>query len=210
MIEKFCEFLTKQIRKRMPEVDDERAEIINYGLQLVVGEIPKNFIIILLAFALGIGKLTLLSILAIAPYRSVSGGFHLKTHIGCVVATSIFYLGNVYASQYLIIEPSYLKYIILFTIWLFSMIMIKLYAPADTENVPIISKKDRKLKKILSYIIMTITLLISIFIKDIVISNLFMYGVIIQTLTITRVAYIITNNKYGHEEYEKQGAINLG
>ena len=33
-----------------------------------------------------------------------------------------------------------------------------------------------------------------------------------QTLTITRIAYKITNNKYGHEEYEKRAAnscINL-
>ena len=44
MIDKICEFLTKQIRKEMPEVDDEKAEVINYGLQNVVGEIPKIFI----------------------------------------------------------------------------------------------------------------------------------------------------------------------
>ena len=39
------------------------------------------------------------------------------------------------------------------------MIMIKLYAPADTENVPILRKKDRKKKKILSYIFLTIGLI---------------------------------------------------
>ena len=33
MIDKFCAYLTKKIRKEMPEVDDERAEVIMYGLQ---------------------------------------------------------------------------------------------------------------------------------------------------------------------------------
>ena len=44
MIDKICEFLTNKIRKEMPEIDDERAEVINYGLQLIIGEIPKTFI----------------------------------------------------------------------------------------------------------------------------------------------------------------------
>ena len=43
MIDKFCLFLTSKIRKEMPEVDDEKAEVINYGLQLIIGEIPKIF-----------------------------------------------------------------------------------------------------------------------------------------------------------------------
>ena len=29
----------------MPEIDDERAEVINYGLQNIVGEIPKIFLL---------------------------------------------------------------------------------------------------------------------------------------------------------------------
>jgi hypothetical protein len=31
----------------MPEVDEERAEVINYGLQLLIGEIPKTFVLLL-------------------------------------------------------------------------------------------------------------------------------------------------------------------
>ena len=52
MIEKICEFLTKKIQKEMPEVDKERAEVINYGLRLVIGEIPKIFIIFIISYFL--------------------------------------------------------------------------------------------------------------------------------------------------------------
>ena len=79
------------------------------------------------------------------------------------------------------------------------MVMIKLYAPADTENVPILRKKDRRNKQILSYITMTITLMISLFIQDVVISNIIIYEILLQTLTITKIAYKLTNNIYGHE-----------
>lgn len=43
MIDKICTFLTKKIQKEMPEIDEERAEVINYGLQNIIGEIPKIF-----------------------------------------------------------------------------------------------------------------------------------------------------------------------
>ena len=46
MVETICNKLTLKIRKSMPEIDDERAEVINYGLHLLVGELPKNFIIL--------------------------------------------------------------------------------------------------------------------------------------------------------------------
>ena len=42
MIDKICTYLTNRIRKEMPEIDDEKAEIIMYGLQNIIGELPKN------------------------------------------------------------------------------------------------------------------------------------------------------------------------
>ena len=50
MIDKFCIFLTNKIRKEMPDIDDEKAEIINYGLQNIIGEIPKTFLVLIIAF----------------------------------------------------------------------------------------------------------------------------------------------------------------
>lgn len=207
MIEKICNMLTNRMKKEMPDIDDERAEVINYGLQLVLGEIPKIFIIFALAYILGVFKITLLSFIAIFPYRMVSGGTHLHTHIGCIIATSIFYIGNAYLSKYLVWSSETVKYIITFSIWVFSMIMIKLYAPADTEAVPILRKKERKIKQLLSYIIMTATLAIGIIIKNQIMSNLLIFGTALQTITITKVMYKITGNKYGYAEYVKTGQI---
>ena len=203
MIEKICEILTKKIQKEMPDVDEERAEVINYGLQLVMGEVPKIFIIFAIAYILGVFKLTLFSFLFIMPYRSVSGGTHLHSHIGCIIATSVFYIGNAFISKFLILEAN-TKYIVVFAIWIFSMWMIKLYAPADTGDVPILRKKERRIKQILSYLFMTITLVIGLIIKNNVISNLLIIGTLLQTITITRFMYKITKNQYGYLEYIKQ------
>ena len=37
MIDKICQYIMKKIRKSMPEIDDEKAEVILYGMQLIVG-----------------------------------------------------------------------------------------------------------------------------------------------------------------------------
>lgn len=202
MVEAICNKLTLKIRKEMPEIDDERAEAINYGLQLIIGESPKFVILFIIACIFRVPLLSFLAILFIMPYRIVSGGVHLKTHIGCIVATSVFYIGNAILSKHIILESTE-KVIITVFVWIFSLIMIRLYAPADTEAVPILRKKERKTKKILSYIIVTITLLIAVFIKNIVISNLLIFGTLLQTIAISRFMYIITNNKYGHEVYKQ-------
>ena len=200
MIDKICAKLTQKIRKEMPEIDDERAEIIMYGLQIIIGEIPKGIIILAIAYFLGIFKLTLISVLIIAPYRCVSGGVHMKTHIGCIIYTLLLYSGSALLGKYLILEGS-TKLIVGLTIWIFCMTMIKLYAPADTENVPILRKKERIQKQILSYIILTVEFIIAIFIPNTTIAGIIIFGDFIQTLTITRLAYNITKNKYGHEIY---------
>ena len=200
MIDKICTYLTNRIRKEMPEIDDERAEIIMYGLQNIIGELPKGVIILIIAYFLGIFKLTLVSMLIIAPYRGFSGGVHMKTHIGCIIYTLILYSGSALLGKYIILT-GIVKYITAFIAWTFCMIMIKLYAPADTENVPILMEKERKQKQIFSYITLTVELIIAIFISNTTIAGIIIFGDFIQTLTITRFAYKITDNKYGHEVY---------
>ena len=132
------------------------------------------------------------------PYRTVSGGTHLHTHIGCIIATSIFYIGNAFISKILVWNLEIIKYAVVLAIWVFSMWMIKLYAPADTKDVPILRKKERRIKQILSYIIMTLTLFAGIIIKNNTISNLLIIGTLLQTITITKFMYKLTKNEYGY------------
>ena len=201
MIDKICDFLTNKIRNKMPEINDERAEVINYGLQILFGEIPKIFIMFGIAYLLGVFKLSMITFLVLLPYRGASGGFHLKTHIGCIVTTTTFYCGVAFLSKYVVLD-NIVRYILTILIGVFGVIMIKLYAPADTENVPIISKKIRKQKQILSYIFFIVGLVIAIILKQNIISNIILFGYFIQTCMITRLAYKLTKNKYGYEVYE--------
>lgn len=203
MIEKFCNFMLGKIRKRMPDITDENAEIILYGLQLIIGELPKTILLFAIGFIIGMGWYMIFAFIAIMPYRAVSGGFHLHTHIGCILSTVVFFYGDIFISKYLVLDDIQ-RYILVALSFIFGILMVSMYAPADTEDVPIISKRERKLKKILSYIMLTLTLGASLIIKDQILSNILLVGSIFQSISISRLAYIITKNKYGHEVYAKQ------
>jgi accessory gene regulator B len=203
MIDKICDKLMKRIRAKMPEVDDERAEVIKYGLELIIGELPKMFLLFIIAWLLGIFKYALISFAIILPYKLVSGGVHLKTHIGCILGTSLLYCGNVFISKYINITDIKNQIIFSAIILIFAIIMISLYAPADTENVPILRKKERAKKKIISYIIVTAMIIISFLVKDRVISNMFRVGVLLQSIMISKLTYNIFKVKFGYLEYIK-------
>lgn len=207
MIEKFCNFILNKMRKKMPDMTDENAEIILYGLQLLIGEMPKTILLFIFAFILGFGWYMILAFLAIMPYRVASGGFHLHTHLGCILSTVVFFYGVILISKFLILTDIQ-RYVLVAISFIFGILMVSLYAPADTEEVPIISKKERKFKKIMSYVMLTATLGISLVIKEQVLSNILIVGSIFQSISISRLAYIITKNKYGHEVYATQQVEN--
>lgn len=184
----------------MPDVDDERAEVINYGLQILIGEIPKIFVMLTVAWLLGVFKETLVVFLLLIPYRGASGGFHMHTHIGCIITTCCLYSGVALLSKYIVMQ-GIVKYLVVTCVWIFGVVMIKLYAPADTEDVPILETKVRRKKQIASYIWFSAELIAALIFTKPLIINLIVFGNLAQTLTITKFAYRLTKNKYGYEVY---------
>lgn len=204
MIDKFCDFMTKKIKENVKDIDEEKELVIDFGIRLIFGELPKIFILFIIGFLLGIGWYTLILFFLLAPYRSFTGGFHLKTHLGCMVTTSFLYLMPIIVAKYVTISPSYILYILAGMVGIFSIIFITKYAPADTENIPILSKKERKSKKIKAYISLTVLLAISIFSTNTIISYMLIYGIFLQNLTMPPIAYKLTKNKYGYEVYAEE------
>lgn len=200
MIDKICKYLTNKIRKEMPDIDDERAEVIMYGMQLIIGEIPKVCSVFIIGAILGLWWQTLVAFWILLPYKYASGGFHLKTHIGCFIGTNLIYCGNAYLSTIIHLNI-YAKITLIALNLIIGIIMIHKYAPADTINLPILTKKERKLKRNLSYIFLAINMIIAIIVPNNTIANILIFGTAIQTCSITKIAYKLTKNKYGYEVY---------
>lgn len=207
MIEKFCEYLVELIRKQMPEMDDDQAAIVLYGIEIIVGEIPKIFLMFITGILLGYWWQTLLAFFLILPYKACSGGFHLKTHIGCILCTNIIYCGNAILSS-LIVLPENVKWILVAITLVLGILCVTKYAPADTENLPILTKKERHTKKTLSYLFLGVNLIAVVLVPNETISNILLFGTMIQTMSITKLAYKITKNQSGYELYLKEQVAN--
>ena len=201
MIDKFCDLITEKIKSKVTDIDEERELIINFGVRLIFGELPKILILFIIGFLLNMGWQTLLLFFLIAPYRSFTGGIHLKTHLGCMITTSILYLLPIILSKYILISDKIILYILAGLITIFSIIIIAKYAPADTENMPILSKKEIKSKKIKAYISLVVLLSIIIFNPYKQFSYMIIYAIFLQNLTVLPISYKLTNNKHGYEVY---------
>ncbi|MBR1803009.1 MAG: accessory gene regulator B family protein [Clostridia bacterium] len=204
MIDKFCDFISAKIKNSVENLDEERELVIDFGVRLIFGELPKIILLFIIGFLLGIGWYTLLMFLLLAPYRSFTGGFHLKTHWGCMITTTLLYIGPIALAKITPMSLPYVKYGIATLIGIMSIVLITKYAPADTENIPILSKKERKNKKIKAYIALVVLLTISLLAPDKIITYMLFYGMFLQNLTITPIAYQLTNSKHGYEVYTEE------
>ncbi len=201
MIDKLCDYVIKKIKEKIEDINEEKEMVIDFGVRLIIGEIPKIILLIIIGFLLGIGWYTVVMFFLLAPYRSSTGGFHLKTHTGCMITTMVLYLLPIILAKTVTITNNIVFYSLVAVVTIMSIIFIAKYAPADTENIPILAKKDRKTKKIKAYIWLAILITIILFIPNHIISYMFLYGIFLQNLTLTPIAYKITNNKYGYEVY---------
>jgi len=204
MIDKFCDIIEKKVKEKVENIDEEKEMVINFGVRIIFGEIPKIILLFLIGFILGIGWYALIFFFLFAPYRSFTGGFHLKTHLGCIITTNILYLAPIMLAKYIVIPSNLVLYILAGLIAIFSIIIIAKYAPADTENMPILSKKEKESKKIKSYIVLTILLGIILLSPDKIISYMLIYGIFLQNLTVLPISYKITNCKHGYEVYTEE------
>ena len=93
---------------------------------------------------------------------------HARKSWTCLLFSILTFFSIVYASK-LVDFPLLIKN----SLFLISFILIILYAPADTEEKPYISKKLRKKLKILSLIMSVAILIISSLIDSKIISSIF-------------------------------------
>lgn len=194
MKKKILNTLMNNIKKNKLDLDNEQLEIIEYGLESIYLSITKIVLILLLAIVLDILKETIFMIIFYNIIRTFAFGLHAKNSITCLITSTTLFIGGAYLSIYLNI--SLLAKVILSSICL---LLIFIYAPADTEKHPLLKAKKRKKLKILSIITSTIITILIIYLNDNPLSNFMIIGFIeatIMILPVTYKLYGLTYNNY--------------
>lgn len=191
MKKKFLKTCLGIIKANNPDYDDIKLDELRYGLEGFYLVITKAVIIIPIAFILGIGKELLLMLIFYNLLREIACGIHATKSWICMLSSSIIFLVLPFLSTIIKI-PFFLKCIL----GAIEIVLIFLYAPADTKKAPIIKKERRDKKKIQSTIIAIILVFLMVFIHDEIISNLILFGVGTEVVLILPITYKIFHLPY--------------
>lgn len=189
---KLSDICTSFIQKNT-STSDEDLEKINYGLLVFILNSIHTILLLIIAYFLGIFIYTLIAYELFAFLRRFASGVHAKSTLTCCIVSSTFFFGNVYLS---INTPKNIT--LISTIFLICFILISLYAPADTEERPLISKKLRKSLKIKSIVVLFIYFTAALIINNNVYANLITYSALEEAFVITPLAYKLFNKKYAN------------
>ena len=191
MKKKILNHCMEVVKNKYPEYDEDKLEIINYGLESIYLTFTKIIIIFVLAIILNIWKEVLLLLAFYNLIRVSAFGMHAKKSIHCLIISLTLFIGGVYLCRYLVI-PLILK-VVLSTI---CIVLIAKYAPADTEKRPIINKKLRRKYKFISVIISGVFAISIVLLSDKNISNYLLLGMIEATIMLLPITYKIFNLPY--------------
>lgn len=187
---KCVKFITNSLEK-----DEEELEKVNYGLQVIFVNFFKLTILFLFAFVLGIMRYTFIAFISFALLRTFAAGVHADSNLKCTITNIVLFIGNVYLSTILVLNNTAI--IILFSL---SLLLIVIYAPADTEDRPLPSKKLRRRLKVNCVAITIILAAIDISIISGVYRHIVVISVLEEALLITPAAYMLFRKKYKNFE----------
>ncbi len=173
--------------------DDERLEIIKYGLESIYILITKMIVILTVSYLLGLIHETLIFLLCYNFIRIPSFGLHATKSWICLVSSLLIFIVLPVVCKMVQI-PNYLK----IAIGLIGLIFIIKNAPADTYKRPIINKKRRLFLKVISTMVALCMIICSLFIKDSFWANSLLVAIILQCFMISPVVYRIFKLPYNN------------
>lgn len=193
MKQKFLNFALNTIRQNRKDIDEIKLDEIRYGLEAIYITITKAIFIFTLALILGIFKEMIILLILFNILRFTGFGLHATKSWICLLSSSLVFIVLPFVSKVIII-PLYIKTIIC----IISILLIYKNTPADTIKRPIVNKKRREFYKFITTINCVILSYISIIINNTAISNLIIFGILIEVALTSPLIYKLFNLSYNN------------
>ena len=193
MKKKFLDVSISRIKKKYPEYNEDKIEIISYGLEALYVLMSKTIVIFSLALLLGIFKEVFLVFLFYGIIRTTAFGMHAEKSSHCYLISFTLFIGAALLCKYIDIN-----YYIKLVLAVISLLILIKYAPADTCKRPLKNEKKRKLYKFITIINSCIYVLLIVFLKDNTISNYLVVGLLEASLMIHPFTYWVFQMPYNN------------
>jgi len=191
MKKRFLNFATRLIKEQYPETDDIKIDEYRYSLEGFYLTFTKMLFIIPMSIILGVFREMIILLFFFNILRESAHGLHATKSWICLLSSSIVFLGIPFLTKIIIIP-----FIVKFILGIIGTLLIFKYAPADTKKAPIIKEQRRKKYKIISTISCIILTILSLIIKDDIISNIIIFSIWIEIFLILPITYKIFHLSY--------------
>lgn len=184
------------IKKNKPDISELEIKKIRYGLEGVYLTIIKFIIISVISIYLKSFKEFITFLLFYNGIRIFAFGFHANKSYICLILSTFAFIVMPYLASMLTLNFS-----VKIVLGIYSLLMIILFAPADTKKRPLKNNKKRARLKVFSLIISLAYVIISLSINNSFISNAILFSLITETLLISPIVYKIFKAPYRNYKY---------
>ncbi|MBC1401369.1 regulator [Listeria booriae] len=178
------------------EVDEDRFAIVKYGVEIFLVNVTKGIIVYLAAALLGMLWQTLVVHLSYLMIRRHSFGLHAKTSLGCTITSVIMFV----ILPYFVKEVQLSEWMIVLISGLI-LLNIAIFAPSDTENMPLFNAQKRHVLRRKSIFNTFVVLVVANLIPWSEGSTLILLGALCQTIAIHPLTYKLLKRR--NKNYEK-------
>jgi accessory gene regulator B len=197
LISKVIDFL----KKNMDEIDNDKEEILKYGLDIIIYNGLLLILFFALAVILGVVKPFVVSFAVYGTLRIAAGGAHAKTRTICFMVTISTFFGAIFMAKYFAVSSIFPSVII----FLLNISAIIIYAPGDTLEKPIISNRIKFSRKLASIFVSAVIFLISVkvYSMDVVLYSVILFSEIPFILLLIPVGYRLLGCLPGNGKIEE-------
>lgn len=179
-----------------PDKSDDDIEIIKYGLDVIIGNATKIIVLFTTAIFLGILKYVVFSLVSFNVIRYFASGIHARKHITCMISSLFIFIGSVYMSKY--VSFGYADITVAFIVCVF---LTYFYAPADTEEKPIVNKALRRELKIKSIAAVLFLYAFTMLTKGSMYADICVFTSLAACIMTTPIIYALFKRRYNNYEY---------
>jgi accessory gene regulator B len=165
------------------DYNEDKKEIIAYGIETVLLTIIGWFLLIFFGYALNALIPIVVAALFGGALRKLSGGAHFNSPLKCLTFGTAVYCSTGVLAKKLVEYNLIDKYFLIFCL-LISFLLVAFLAPVDSEAKPIHSRSFKTKLKVSSMIFVLISLLIVTLTDNILLNISAVLGVLYQSITL--------------------------
>ncbi len=184
--------ITATIASQLKEFPDEKLEQINYGIAVFITNSYKLLIMFVIAFLLKVFWFFLTALFSFGLLRSFASGVHAKREWTCLPSSILLFSSIIYAG--LNIELNMPAVCIIYAM---CFAVVLRYAPADTEERPIVSLRLRRKLKTMSCVTLLLLCSYSLFFIAGPYSSIVTFSALAECAMIIPITYKLTGSMYG-------------